>query len=47
MPMAELLRRIEIGEAQRHCYLSPVYRDHLSNRFYGYHMRVALEGESD
>jgi hypothetical protein len=46
MPMPELLRRIEIGEAVRHCYLSPTYRDNLSNRFYGYHMRVALpEGE--
>ncbi len=45
VPMPELLRRIEIGEAHRHSYLSPVYRDHLSNRFYGYHMRVALEVE--
>ncbi len=43
MPMPELLRRIEIGEAVRHCSLSPIYRDNLSNRFYGYHMRVALE----
>lgn len=46
MPTLELYRRIEIGEAHRHFYLSPVYRDHLSNRFYGYHMRIALpEGE--
>ena len=43
MPTPEVYRRIEIGEAHRHCYLSPVHRDHLSNRFYGYHMRVALE----
>jgi hypothetical protein len=46
MPTPELYRRIEIGEARRHCYLSSIYRDHLSNRFYGYQMRVALpEGE--
>jgi len=42
MPMPELLHRIAIGEAHRHCYLSATYRDGLSNRFYGYHMRVAL-----
>ena len=46
IPTVELYRRIEIGEAVRLCYLSPIYRDHLSNRFYGYHMRVALEEQS-
>lgn len=42
IPCDELYRRIEIGEAVRHCYLESPYRDHLSNRFYWYHMRVAL-----
>lgn len=43
MPPAELYHRISIGEAVRCCYLSPTCRDHLSNRFYGYHMRIALD----
>ena len=47
IPTAELYRRVEIGEATRLCFLSTLHRYHLSNRFYGYHMRVALEEEAE
>jgi hypothetical protein len=47
MPMPELLQRIAIGQAVRHCYLSPICRDEVGNRFYGYHMRIALPGGAE
>ena len=47
MPTPELYHRVAIGEAVRCCYLSPTCRDHFSNRFYGYHMRVALEAAQE
>ena len=42
IPTVEIYRRVEIAEAVRLCFLTTTYRDHLSHRFYGYHMRVAL-----
>jgi hypothetical protein len=42
VPTEEVYRRLQLGEFQRRCYLVGQYRDNLSNRFFGFLMRVAL-----
>ncbi|MEW6250077.1 MAG: hypothetical protein AB1716_05480 [Planctomycetota bacterium] len=42
MPTAELLKRIDVNEAQRRGRLSIPYREHLTGRAFHFHQRVGL-----
>jgi hypothetical protein len=42
LPIEELYRRIEIGEAQRRCVLVSPYMEHVCNRFSYFLSRIAL-----
>lgn len=42
IPLAEVYRRIELGEAKRRCVLVSPYLEHLSSRFAYFLSRIAL-----
>jgi hypothetical protein len=45
VPTAELYARIHAGQTKRRCVLRQPFREHFSNRFFGFQMRIALPGE--
>jgi len=45
LPTGELYRRISAGQTRRRCVLQQPFREHFSNRFYCFQMRIALPGE--
>ena len=45
IPVDEVYRRIELGEAQRRCVLNSPYLEHLCIRFANYLSRVALPAD--